>query len=182
MTSGEHNVLHEEDNYDDLIALMKDDQSAIDPGPAFFESLHADIMDEVEHGSRQLTGAFEESPTLAATGGLSAWIDTIRNFFGARPTVIMGLGMAAALCAIVLWPKQDNGTSIIVDAGQGIAQTDVKPKSKGYDPADGLDPEARAEALELAEAIDLDMDLDSEEDDWEALSEFDDDDDDLQTL
>ncbi len=158
-----------EEDFAELVAALKEEQEAMDPGPVFFEALHDDIMRQIASPAPE--GHFE-TPAPASGEEVGSWLDKVRAFFSLHPTALGAVAMAVALLAIVFWPKtHGQGPSIVLDAGQAVA-VDAGTNKAGYDPTDGLDKDARQEALALAEAIELDIDLDSEDDDWDALADL----------
>lgn len=140
--------LDELEGFMEVTRALRQDRAQADPGEHFFEALAQDIMgklDEPEPAPRVLQGqAVEPVVSGQQGGGLWAWASAL---FGGRPTLAWGGVMAAALVAVVLWPRDNPPRVDGPDAGTApLANRAVEGSL-----ADRLPLETSLPAEELAE-------------------------------
>ncbi len=155
--------------YPEIFALMQGERDAQDPGAHFFESLQDEIMANLPDQGPEPVRVFQSESVKARPSGAGergeGWLDRLRGLFGARPTLVYGLAMAAALLAIIFWPKDQGQTPQEHTPGTEVAHNDKGDQNPDKE-GSALPVETTLSGEELAELrqIAAQMDLGDEDD------------------
>lgn len=149
------------DEHSALAALLREDRDAQDPGDHFFEALQGEVMAQLDAPTpRVLRGEPVQRAPEGASSGLLAWV---RDLFAARPTLATGLLMAAALVALLLWPRGEHTQAPDPNQDQAHARhTPDLPLDTSLDERELDKLKALAAEIDLGDDEDLDV-----EDDWQ---------------
>ncbi len=100
---------HEVQELQQSAVLLCEDRNQREPGDAFFEALHRDIMQGLDTAHEQEEVAVLEGSVASTKAPVQAqeasWWTRLRALFSAHPTLGYASLMAAGLALLVLWPS-----------------------------------------------------------------------------